>query len=368
MRTSLVMVVLLAAACGDNLKVPDAAVIPHIDAPAADAAQTPADRGRYIMNNVAACTFCHTPLNPDGTRDNTRQFAGVDCLIDIPTCFGMPGCASPPDPNDGFGCISSRNLTNDPTGLMNATDAQIKNAFQNGHRTDGKTIVPLMPYYIFHNMTDDDASAVVAYLRTVPGVTHQVPVNEEPWKDMNDLPNPPDMPNPIQTPTDLTHIPLPVSTFPDQASAMRGRYLTSQIGLCIDCHTPRTMNMMDPFELDETKFFAGGETFSAEQLGLKGPAESGPYPATINSRNLTPDATGLPQTGATAWSTQQIKDAITKGKDQMGNAVCAATHGGVTATYAALEPQDLTDIVSFLQSLAPIVNDTSPNCAGPPVP
>jgi mono/diheme cytochrome c family protein len=339
----------------DAPKMPDAT-------PDADTHGAMVERGRYIMNNIAACTFCHTPLNPDGTRDNTRLFAGVECLIDIPPCFGMPTCMSAPDPNDGFGCISSRNLTNDATGLKNATDDAIKNAFRNGHRTDGKSIVPLMPYYIFHNMDDADADSVVAYMRTIPPVVHQVPVNEEPWKDMNDAPQP------LQAPIDLSTIPMPSSTFPDQPSAMRGRYLTSQIGLCIDCHTPRTNNPMNPFELDVTKFFAGGEVFTAEQLGLKGPAEGGPYPAIINTRNLTPDATGLPQTGTGAWTTQQIKDAISKGKDQMGNGVCAATHGGVTSTYAALADQDLTDIVSFVQSLAPIVNDTSPNCAGPPVP
>ena len=348
MRTAFVMMA-AAAGCGDNTAKPiDAPVA--IDAPSVDAGQTPVERGRYLMNNVAACTFCHTPLNPDGTRDNTRLFAGVDCLVDIPPCFGQPTCMSAPDPSDGFGCISSRNLTNDATGLKNATDAQIKDALLNGHRVDGKMLAPVMPFYLFHNMTDADANAIVAYIRTLTPVVHTVKPNEEPWASMNNASTP------SAQPIDPATIPMPVSTFPDQAAALRGRYLTSQVGLCIDCHTK---DAMAAIPLDTTKFFQGGRQFTKEQLGLT----ASTYPAVINTRNLTPDATGL-----MGWTTQQLKDAISKGKDQMGKAVCAATHGGVTASYAALEPSDLSDIVSYLQSLAPKVNDTSPDCMGPPVP
>ena len=352
MRMTMLVVAALAA-CGDNIKVQNDA--PRaIDAVSADAAQTPVERGRYLMNNVAACTFCHTPLNPDGTRDLTRLFAGVDCLVDIPPCFGQPTCMQPPDPSDGFGCISSRNLTNDATGLKNATDAQIKDAFLNGKRTDGKFVALVMPFYIFHNMTDADANAIVAYIRTIPAVQHTVKVNEEPWATMNNGGSSGMMPSALTI--DPATIPMPVASFPDQAAALRGRYLTSQVGLCIDCHTK---DAMAAIPLDTTKFFQGGRVFSKEQLGLT----ASTYPAFINTRNLTPDATGL-----MGWTTQQLKDAISKGKDQMGKAVCAATHGGVTASYAALEPNDLDDIVSYLQSLAPAANDTSPDCMGPPVP
>src|SRR4029079_15554247 len=163
----IVWMMVVAAGCGDDHKAkPDAVPV--------DASVDLVARGRNIMNVTGACTFCHTPLSPDGTRDLTRLLSGVDCLFDLDT-----------DPLIGFGCLSSRNLTNDPTGLMNHCDSEIKNAFQNGHRTDGKTLTPVMPYWVFHNMTDLDASAVVAYMRTIPGVNHTVPPNEEPWLDIN---------------------------------------------------------------------------------------------------------------------------------------------------------------------------------------
>ncbi|MDB4955126.1 MAG: putative diheme cytochrome c-553 [Myxococcales bacterium] len=325
--------VTLLVACGDDRKAP---AVADAASPHPDAGRTVVERGRYIMNNLGVCTFCHTPLNPDGTRDLTRLFAGVDCFIDI----------DPGTPN--FGCISTRNLTNDATGLKNATDTQIKNAFLNGMRTDGKAIAPVMPYYIFHNMTNEDADAIVAYLRTVPGVNHTVQPNEEPWASINNggMPAPP-----------ITDAQIPAAAA-GNASAARGRYLSAKVGLCIECHTPMAAPT-NPVPIDMTRPFAGGRVFFASDLGVQSP----PYPAMINVRNITPDATGI-----AGFSTTDIIHAVADGKDKMGNAVCAGTHGSGISPYAALDKRDLADIAEYIHGLPPIVNDTSPNCAGPPVP
>jgi hypothetical protein len=143
---------------------------------------------------------------------------------------------------------------------------------------------------------------------------------------------------------------------------MRGRYLTSTVGLCIDCHTPEET----PFgiKLDMTKAFAGGKVFPKESLGLIDPS----YPPAISTRNLSSDVTGLG-----GWSKAQIKAAIAEGRDRDNKAVCAATHGGLISPYAALEPEDLDDIVEYIANLAPIVNDTAndpsaANCGPPPMP
>lgn len=354
-----VVVLTIAAGCGDNLEPkPDAS---H-ERP--DGGRSMVSRGRYIMNTLGACTFCHTPLNPDGSRDVTRLLAGVDCFIDI----------DPTTPN--FGCISTRNLTNHETGLKNKTDQQIKDAFTKGMRTDGKILSPVMPYWVFHNMTEDDQDAVVAYLRTVPGVDHTVAPNEMPWSAINDgmtavcnmfgtqgaAPCKADL-------IDPTTIPMPVGAA-DMASALRGRYLSSMVGLCIDCHTPELAhvppnNPIPPFfprPIDASKFYGGGRAFFSPDLGLPVP----PYPAPpmpIFTRNLTPHATGL-----MGWTAKQIEDAIANGKDRDGNAVCAGTHGSLISPYAALDPQDLADIVNYVAALPPVDNNTGTNCAGPPVP
>ena len=99
-----------------------------------------------------------------------------------------------------------------------------------------------MPYWVFHNMTEDDQNAIVAYLRTVPGVDHQVAANEQPWASINDgvgavcnmlgtqgtTPCKADFIDPAT-------IPMPSAGFANQASALRGRYLSSMAGLCVDC-------------------------------------------------------------------------------------------------------------------------------------
>lgn len=343
-----VVSVAFVVGCGDNNEKPDARMP---DAPVDADNTAKIARGQYIMNVLGACTFCHTPLLPNGQRDLDNLFAGVDCFADIDSPTFM-------DDGGTTGCISTRNLTNHETGLKNATDAQIKNAFQNGIRTDDKKIVPIMPFWIFHNMTDEDADAVVAYLRTVPGKDHTVKANQPPFSMFNDgiiTTIPPFFNNPIVPLLD-SEIPMPLD--PSNQSALRGRYLTAKVGLCIDCHSP-TANPIS-LEFDKTKFFGGGRVMPKEQLGLLDPA----FPPAISTRNITSDAKGIG-----GWTKQQIMDAISKGKDRDGNQVCAATHGNVTSGYAALEPQDLSDIAEYLMNLPPVDNDSdAANCGPPPMP
>jgi len=61
---------------------------------------------------------------------------------------------------------------------MNRTDAEIKRMLRDGVRPAASGDEPLfsvMPSYVFHDMTDEDLDAIVAYLRAVPGVEHAVP-------------------------------------------------------------------------------------------------------------------------------------------------------------------------------------------------
>lgn len=340
------VVLALVGACGDG-KQP--ALQP--DAPGTDE-YDPVARGQYIMNVLGECTFCHTPLLANGTRDLDNLFAGVDCFADI---------TSPnfQDDGNGQGCLSTRNLTNDPTGLANATDQQIRDAFQNGIRTDGKKIVPIMPWGFFHNMTDEDADAVIAYLRTVPGRSHQVKANESPFAEYNAgvITTIPPLLNAPAEPFNDADIPLPRGGV-NNASAMRGRYLATKVGLCIDCHSA-TLSPIS-LEFDKTKLFGGGRVFTQDQLGFRDPA----FPPAVAARNLTPDPSGLG-----GWTKEQIKAAIANGKDRDGNQVCAGTHGSLTAGYAALDPQDLDDIAEYIINLPPVANDASmANCGPPPMP
>jgi hypothetical protein len=334
----------LLAGCGNAPATSDAGM----DAAVPDLGPSPVDRGRYIMNNVALCTFCHTPLNPDGTRDMTRLFAGWDCFVDV-------------DPDPNLGCLSSANLTPDnATGLGMWTDAQIMNAFRNGMDNMGKPLAFVMPYWVFHNMTDDDAKAIVAYLRTLPAVSHKVTEKQPPWSLA---------PAPA-TPIAEAMIPMPKAGTPDMASAMRGRYLTSHIGLCIDCHTKDTF--MNPTPIDVTNLFAGGRLFTAPQLGLPSmcTGEDGgmgdaalmcqPYPMNILTANITSDMA----TGIGGWTAAQLVMAFKQGADRMNHSICAATHGSSTSSYSGLTDQDAMDIANYLLSI-PGINNPIQLCQGP---
>lgn len=340
----LLLAAVLTTACDDNKKLaPDGAP--------PDAGTSLVERGSYIVNTLANCKFCHTPMLPNGSPDLDRSFSGVDCWADIDSPTGT-------DDGGTFGCLSTRNLTPDPTGLGNVTDKQIKDAILNGIRTDGKKLAPIMPWWVLHNLEPQDADAVVAYLRSLPPVAHQVKPNQPPWSLYND--GVPDiLPDPSPIPVNL--IPMPTQGA-NMESALRGRYLASTAGFCIDCHTPETAP--NSLLLDKTKLFAGGRIFTKGQLGLLDPA----YPNTIATANLTSHATGLG-----GWTKDQIKAAIAEGRDRDNNSVCASAHGNLTASYASLEPQDLEDIAEYISHLPPITNDVAhdpsvANCGPPPMP
>jgi cytochrome c553 len=78
--------------------------------------------------------------------------------------------------------------------------------------------------------------------------------------------------------------------------------------------------------------FAGGD---APKGGVYGP-------------NLTPDM----DTGIGGWTDEQIKRAIASGKDDEDASLC-----GSMPRFSTLSDTDLSDIVAYLRSLAPVKNE-----------
>ena len=279
-------------------------------------------RGAYLVNVVSVCTDCHTPRNPDGSPDLDNLLAGVECFID----------ADPED--DEVGCLNTRNLTNHETGLMNRSDEEIKNMFLDGVRPNGNALHPIMPYWSYGNMSDEDADAIVAYLRTVPGVEHDLPPNQEPFRA-------PDEP---AERVDLGDVPEPDTDDPNYESAMRGRYLAAQAGVCLECHTPEADT---PVPRDLSRAFAGGNAFTRDDLGLP-PI----FPETIFTRNLTPHETGLAD-----WSAEDIVSVLKEGVKPDDSPVCPPMPSGPMGAFAGLTDEDALDIANYLATIPPIEND-----------
>jgi len=116
-------------------------------------------RGKYLAT-VGGCTDCHTPGHFLGKEDATRYLGGSDVGFEIP----------------GLGVFVGPNLTPDKaTGLGNWTAKQIVTAIKTGVRPDGRQLVPVMPWKNLSILTNGDAYAIAAYLKSLKPVSNQVP-------------------------------------------------------------------------------------------------------------------------------------------------------------------------------------------------
>jgi mono/diheme cytochrome c family protein len=116
-------------------------------------------RGDYLTT-VMVCGDCHTPGFFFGKPDEGKKFGGSDVGFFIPN----------------LGYFYGPNLTPDKeTGLGNWSDAEIVKAIRTGERPDGRMLSPNMPWQNFAKLSDDDAYAIVAYLRTLKPVNRKPP-------------------------------------------------------------------------------------------------------------------------------------------------------------------------------------------------
>ena len=84
-------------------------------------AQTPVERGSYLVNTVMTCHNCHTPMGPNGPQFDKALSGGLR--------FNEP-------PFD----VTASNITPDPeTGIGKWSDADIKKALQKGVQPNGTT-------------------------------------------------------------------------------------------------------------------------------------------------------------------------------------------------------------------------------------
>ena len=130
---------------------------PQSAAPAAMTAEQKVERGRYLVG-IMSCNDCHTPGTLYGAPDTTRALSGSE--------LGWTG---------PWGVVYPRNLTPDSTGLGTWTDEQIITVLRTGNRPDGRQLAPIMPWLNYAQLHDEDITAIVAYLRSLPPVKHTPP-------------------------------------------------------------------------------------------------------------------------------------------------------------------------------------------------
>jgi mono/diheme cytochrome c family protein len=117
------------------------------------------DRGKYLVT-FGGCGDCHTPGALLGKPDMGRMLGGSEVGFEVP----------------GLGTFYGPNLTPDAeTGLGAWSKEEIVAAIRTGVDKEGRQLAPSMPWRGFAVLTDGDAFAIAAYLKSLPPVVNMVP-------------------------------------------------------------------------------------------------------------------------------------------------------------------------------------------------
>ena len=78
------------------------------------------------------------------------------------------------------GIVYPANITPYATGIAAWTDGELARIIRSGVDNHGRRQLPVMPWPGYQKMTSGDAMALVAFLRSLPAVDHEVPENVTP--------------------------------------------------------------------------------------------------------------------------------------------------------------------------------------------
>jgi len=263
-------------------------------------AQGDAKRGEYL-SKAAGCLGCHTDVKKDAIA-----YAGGRAL------------------KTPFGTFYGPNITPHPqAGIGNWTETQFIQALRHGKRPDGANYFPAFPYPSFTSMTDTDMRDLWAYLKTLPA-------NSQASK-----------PHELKFPYNLRFAVTfwkgffftPGEFKPDpkaSAEVNRGAYLSTALGHCGECHTPR--NFMGGPRKD--RFLAGG-------MGPEGKEIPNLTPAALKKR----------------WGDKELADFLSAGLTPDGDVPAEAMGEVIRNTTGQLTPADLAAMIAYLRSLPSIEDE-----------
>jgi mono/diheme cytochrome c family protein len=282
-------------------KAPDVTIVSNADTIA---------RGKYLANNVLACMGCHTEGkfdSPGDPIDESQLGAGRDFYIpDFP------------------GHVRAQNLTPDKAhGLGDWTDGEILRAMREGVDKHNRALFPMMPYQTYgKNLSDEDAIAIIAYLRSLPANDH------DPGKMVVNFP----------ISMFIRAVPKPLKTPAGPAPAdglARGQWIL-QVASCGDCHTP--MKRGKPIE---SKRYAGGNKFPVKGVG------------TIIAPNITSDGA----TGIGAYSDDDLLRVFNEGIGKAGRPLYVMPW----SLYRGMTDADKRALILALRQIPAISNVVSPS-------
>lgn len=153
--------------------------------PAPSPSPHPAERGEYLVK-LGGCADCHTPkiMTAKGPADDeTRLFSGHPADVILPPPALQPGgpwgaaTAGMTAWTGPWGISYASNLTPDlETGLGGWSRENFVKAMKTGkHKGEGRDILPPMPWQPLAAATEEDLTAIHAYLQSLPPIKNQVP-------------------------------------------------------------------------------------------------------------------------------------------------------------------------------------------------
>jgi mono/diheme cytochrome c family protein len=232
-----------------------------------------------------------------------------------------------------FGTFYGTNLTADrETGLGEWSDDEIVAAIRQGDRRDGAVLAPVMPYYRYAAMSDEDVRDLVAYLRTLPAMRRDVPAPRARFGGIDWLP----LPRVAYRAWRLLYGPsIEAPTRAPSEEIARGRYLVEHVAICADCHTPRNR--------------LGAPDASLELAGVDAGADSDPVP------NITTDV----ETGIGDWEEADIAQLLRTGRmpdfDNVQGEMAEVIDGRAGgAGYKDVPEADLRAIARYLKTVPPV--------------
>jgi mono/diheme cytochrome c family protein len=268
--------------------------------------------GKYLVFGPSHCATCHVPSD---------MVMKVEMGMEMPLIGGWEIDIPP-------GIFRAPNLTPDEeTGIGRLSDAEIARSLRYSVNSRHKFMLPIMPY---QEMSDEDITAIISYLRTQEPVKHKVAPTE--YRFLGKLlltlgVFKPEFPK--NTP--------PVSVRRDTTIAY-GKYLSETVANCRGCHTSR-----DPKSgLYNGPDYAGGMVFEPDE-------NSNGY--FFVSPNLTPDK----ETGVMAhWNEELFIARFRNGRHPAG----VPTHHTHMpwGAFTRMTETDLKAIYRYLNSLEPVNN------------
>jgi mono/diheme cytochrome c family protein len=284
-------------------------------------------RGAYLANGAGRCFWCHSPQNNSDPSSPRPEMLGSGDVLDAHVPIVAP------------------NLTpDDETGLGRWTDDEIVRAVRRGIGRDGRRLRADHPAPYYSVLTDADAKALVAYLRSLRPIRRKLPRSA-----------------PQQTFGESVQPSVDPATSIDTLEE-RGAYLV-HLGECIGCHTTTTAEGKPHRAMS----FGGGRRFVETRKGFG--YELSPDPAFANapdpslapgerivtSANLTSDPSGI------SYYTPELFIATIRSGKVAGVRKLSSAMPWIY--FRNLTDDDLRAIFAYLRSRPPVrhqVSNTDP--------